>query len=29
MVYSATIENKDTQESLDWAEKQMQEVVAE
>lgn len=29
MVYSATIENKDTQESLDWAEKQMQQVVAE
>lgn len=28
MIYSATIENKDTQASLDWAEKQMQEVVA-
>ncbi len=29
MVYSATIENKDTKESLAWAEKQMQQVIAE
>lgn len=29
MVYSATIENKDTKESLAWAEKQMQEIVTE
>jgi len=29
MVYSATIENQDTQEALDWAEEQMQQVIAE
>ncbi|MFT6907679.1 MAG: multiple sugar transport system substrate-binding protein [Oleiphilaceae bacterium] len=29
MIYRATIENKDTQESLDWAEEQMQKVVAD
>jgi len=29
MIYRATIENQDTQESLDWAEKQMQKVVAD
>lgn len=29
MIYSATFENKSTQESLDWAEKQMQQVVAD
>lgn len=28
MIYRSTIENKDTQESLDWAEKEMQKVVA-
>jgi multiple sugar transport system substrate-binding protein len=27
MIYSATIEGKDTQASLDWTEKQMQQVV--
>jgi multiple sugar transport system substrate-binding protein len=29
MIYSATIENKGTKESLDWAEKQMLQVIAE
>lgn len=29
MIYGATIENKSTKESLDWAEKQMQQVIAE
>jgi multiple sugar transport system substrate-binding protein len=29
MIYRATIENEDTQESLDWAEKEMQKVVAD
>ncbi|WP_413700469.1 hypothetical protein ACLKMH_00810 [Psychromonas sp. KJ10-10] len=29
MIYSATIENKGTKESLDWAEQQMQQVIAE
>ena len=29
MIYRATIEDEDTQVSLDWAEKQMQAVVAE
>lgn len=29
MIYRATMENKDTQESLDWAEKQMQQVIAD
>jgi len=29
MVYRATIENEDTQKSLDWAEKEMQKVIAD
>lgn len=29
MIYRATIENEDTKASLDWAEKQMQQVVSE
>ncbi len=29
MVYSATIENQDTKEALNWAEEQMKQVIAE
>ncbi|MDN3685158.1 hypothetical protein QW180_22550 [Vibrio sinaloensis] len=27
MIYSAVIEDQDTQKSLDWAEKEMQQII--